>query len=116
MISRKVQVLLAVSLIATSGSAFASKAARAVSECRDAVAQEQGTDAVAKLKKVQSRGSGYDVWLNVKDGETELRSFCSLKRGKVDQVVTEDGRWTSRHPSRPDLANVAMRTAMINKK
>lgn len=116
MINRKAQLLLAVALVGTAGSAVASKAERAVSQCREAVSQQQGEDAVATLKKVQSRGAGYDVWLNVIDRGNELRSFCFLKRGEVQQIVTEDGRWTSRHPSRPDLEKAAMRTAMLDKK
>lgn len=113
MIYMKTQVMLLVGLLATSGSAFASKASNAVSQCRDAVIQEQGEDAVAKLKKVKSRGAGYDVWLNVKGGNNELRTFCFLNRGVVQQMVTEEGRWTSRHPSRPGADKGAARTVSM---
>lgn len=112
MMTTRSQLILMVALLTLSGSAFASKAGKAVSQCRDAVSQEQGEDAVTKLKKVKSRGVGYDIWLNVKDGDTELRSFCYLKRGELQQIVTEEGRWTSTHPKRPSAETADMRTAM----
>lgn len=110
LISRK-QVVLMAALLATSGSAFASKAADAVSQCRNAVVQEQGVESVAKLKKVKSRGAIYEVWMNIKGDDSEMRTYCALKRGKIQQMVTEEGRWTSSHPKRPEIASKPARTA-----
>lgn len=116
MTSNSSKLILATALLAVSGSAFASKTSKAISQCRDAVTQEQGEAAVAKLKKVKSRGASYDIWMNVKAGENNLRSYCSLKRGQLQRVVTEEGRWTSNHPKRPSDESDSSRTAMVTGK
>lgn len=114
MLNRNILVMITAGLMSISAPAFASKASKAVSQCRDAVVQEQGQDAVAKLRKVQSRGAGFDVWLNVTGIDNELRAFCYLKKGEVQQMVTEEGRWTSRHPSRPDFVKKSAQAALTS--
>ena len=89
-----------------SGVATAAPAQDAVRACKIAVEGSVGDGVLAKLTKVKARGANYEVWLNVKDGEQEQRSYCYLRRGEVEQLVVEDGKWVGRNPKRPDAANI----------
>ena len=97
--------LLALTLVAADG-AMAARAKDAVEACKLAATAEAGEEVVAKLIKVKSRGANYEVWLNVKGGETQQRSYCYLRRGEVDQVVVEDGKWVGRNPRRPEAIQI----------
>lgn len=84
------------------GSALAAAADDAIETCRAAIEQAQGVDVSAKLSKVKPRGNNYEVWFNVKDDGVDRKSYCYLKRGEVQQLLTQEGRWKGRNPRRPE--------------
>ena len=81
--------------------ANAGRADDAIQACRVAIQSEQGDDAIAKLTKIKSRGTAYEVWFNV-DAQEDVKSWCFMKRGEVQQLVTTDGKWKGRNPKRPE--------------
>ena len=100
---------LAIALAAgtmVSGTAVAAPAQDAIRACKVAVADSVGDGVLSKLTKVKSRGANYEVWLNVKDGDANQRSYCYLRRGEVQQLVVEDGKWVGRNPRRPEAAEI----------
>ena len=101
--------LIALSLAAglmISGTAAAAPAQDAIKACKTAVQDSVGEGTLAKLTKVKSRGANYEVWLNVKGEAASQRSYCYLRRGEVQQLVTEDGQWVGRNPRRPEAAEI----------
>ena len=88
------------------GTAVAAPAQDAIKACKVAVEESVGNDVLSKLTKVKARGANYEVWLNVKGGENQQRSYCYLRRGEVDQVVVEDGKWVGRNPRRPEAIQI----------
>lgn len=101
----KAKLLIAASAtILLSGPALAAPAQKAIQACRVAVEQNVGDGVLSKLTKVRARGANYEVWLNLKGGDTQQRSYCYLRRGEVEQLVVEDGKWVGRNPRRPETA------------
>ena len=86
--------------------ATAAPAQRAIQACKVAVEENIGDGVLTKLTKVKARGANYEVWLNLKDGDSQQRSYCYLRRGEVDQLVVEDGKWVGRNPRRPDAVTI----------
>lgn len=74
---------------------------KAIAACKDAAASSQGVSAVSKLKKIKSRGGGYQLWFNIAGLDEPMRSFCHYKRGQVERFVVDAGRWTSTNPRPP---------------
>ena len=64
-------------------------------------AQLHKAGADVALKKIKPRGSSYEAWFNVSDDDEPLKSYCYVKRGNVEQLVTTNGRWTGSNPKRP---------------
>ena len=93
-----------VSVVAVVSVGFASTAAasadRAVKACKSAIAEEQGTELAARLKKVQPRGPAYEAWFNLTDGDTQLKAYCINKRNSVE-IITSEGAWQGRNLKRP---------------
>jgi len=99
-IQRPVAVAAAfVASIALSPSAFAS-ADNAVKACKGAIADEQGKQVSTRLKSIRARGNAYEAWFNLSDGDTQLKAYCLSKRNNIE-LMTSEGRWTSRNPRRP---------------
>jgi hypothetical protein len=98
-------ITLAAGLL-VSGTAAAAPAQDAIRACKTAVEDSVGDDKLAKLTKVRARGANYEVWLNLSGDDNPQRSYCYLRRGEVDELVVEDGKWIGRNPKRPDGANV----------
>jgi len=91
-------------LLFTAGSAWAANADETVQACRAAIAEAEGRDySDVSLKKIKPRGSSYEAWFNVSDDDHPLKSYCYIKRGKVEQLVTTEGRWASSNPRRPKV-------------
>lgn len=86
------------------GEVAAAPAEDAIRACRDAVEQSLGEDVLSRLTKIKSRGANYEVWLNLSGDQLEQRSYCYFRRGEVQQIVVEDGRWVGRNPRRPEGA------------
>ena len=102
---KHVRTILIASVVAGSqllGTAHASRAQDTIEQCRNAIEQTQGTEAVAKLSKIKSRGRNYEVWFNLKGTGEDMRSYCYGKPGEVKQLITENGRWKGRNPPRPE--------------
>ncbi len=89
-----------------SGTATAAPAQDAIKACKVAVEASVGQGTLSKLTKVKSRGANYEVWLNVKGEDAAQRSYCYLRRGEVDQLVVEDGKWVGRNPKRPEAVKI----------
>lgn len=84
-----------------SGQAWSASADKVVQNCKAAISEAEGSDYNrASLKRIKPRGSSYETWFNVSDGDREFKSYCYIKRGEVEQLVTTDGRW-KRNPKRP---------------
>ena len=91
-------------LLFTFGNAWSASPDETVKACRAAIAEAEGMDyADVSLKKIKPRGSSYEAWFNVSDGDKALKSYCYIKRGKVEQLVTNEGRWKSSNPRRPKV-------------
>ena len=75
---------------------------RAVEACKTAIAAEQGDEVVSRLKQVRPRGSAYEAWFNVSDGDTELKAYCLNKRSGTE-LVTSEGSWTGSKLKRPQV-------------
>ncbi|MDH3509331.1 MAG: hypothetical protein OER85_00580 [Gammaproteobacteria bacterium] len=96
----KIALTLAIMLLA-SGAAWSASADMIVKSCKDAIADSQGSGySKANLQKIKPRGSSYETWFNVTSGDQELKSYCYIKRGEVQQLITSEGRWSS-NPKRP---------------
>lgn len=96
----KIAITLAIMLLA-SGAAWSASADKVVKSCKAAISDSQGTAiSSASLKRVKPRGNSYETWFNVTEGDQELKSYCYIKRGEVQQLVTSQGRWSS-NPKRP---------------
>ena len=96
--------LTVASLLLTFGSAWGANADETVKVCRAAIAEAEGRDySDVALKKIKPRGNSYEAWFNVSDSDEPLKSYCYIKRGEVEQLVTTDGRWTSSNPKRPKV-------------
>ena len=91
----------AVLALSLSSTALAS-ADKAVMACKTAIADEQGSELRARLKKIKSRGGAYEAWFNLSDGDTQLKAYCYSKRDGVD-VITSEGNWKGRNPGRPSI-------------
>ncbi len=91
-------------LLFTLSNVWGANADETVQICRAAIAEAEGRDySDVSLKKIKPRGSSYEAWFNVSDGDQSLKSYCYIKRGKVEQLVTTEGRWTSSNPKRPKV-------------
>jgi hypothetical protein len=104
---RRIQRTLAVAAaimtsLAMSPAAFAS-ADRAVKACKGAIADEQGEAMSTRLKSIRARGNAYEAWFNLSDGDTQLKAYCLSRRNTVE-IITSEGRWTSRNPRRPETS------------
>jgi len=89
-------------LLSTFGNAWGANADETVKACRAAIAEAESRDySDVALKKIKPRGNSYEAWFNVSDRDEPLKSYCYIKRGKVEQLVTTEGRWTSSNPKRP---------------
>jgi len=103
--TRKGAALIATSifaLLSASPAALAGPAENAIKACKLAIADDQGSEMTARVKKVKSRGISYETWFNLSDGDAQMKAYCVTKRDKVEEIVTSEGRWTSRNPSRPE--------------
>ena len=99
-------MIATVASLVFAGNAMAAPAQDAIKACKVAVEASVGDGVLAKLTKVKARGANYEVWLNLKDGDTQQRSYCYLRRGEVDQLVVEEGKWVGRNPKRPEAAQI----------
>ena len=91
-------------LLLFSGQAWSASADKVVKSCKAAVTEAQGnTEAKASLMKIKPRGSSYETWFNISDGESDFKSYCFIKRGEIQELVTTEGRWT-RNPKRPAVS------------
>ena len=89
-------------LLLTFGNAWGANADETVKACRAAIAEAEDRDySDVALKSIKPRGNSYEAWFNVSDKDEPLKSYCYIKRGKVEQLVTTEGRWTSSNPKRP---------------
>ena len=96
--------LAVVLLLVAAGNAWGANADETVQVCRAAIAEAEGRDySDVALKKIKPRGNSYEAWFNVSDSDEPLKSYCYIKRGKVEQLVTTDGRWTGSNPKRPKV-------------
>lgn len=96
--------LAIVLLLFTFGNAWGANADDTVKACRAAIAEAEGRDySDVDLKKIKPRGNSYEAWFNVSDDDEPLKAYCFIKRGKVEQLVTTEGRWTSSNPKRPKI-------------
>lgn len=102
----KILMISAGAALLMTGTAMAAPAQDAVRACKVAVEESVGDGVLSKLTKVKARGANYEVWLNVKGGDEQQRSYCYLRRGEVDQLVVEDGKWVGRNPRRPEAAQI----------
>ena len=75
---------------------------RAIEACKSAIADEQGAELSTRLKKIKTRGGGYEAWFNLSDGDQQMKAFCATKRDQVE-LVTSEGSWTGRNPRRPEM-------------
>ncbi|RMF95640.1 MAG: hypothetical protein D6727_10290 [Gammaproteobacteria bacterium] len=89
--------------VALSGPAAAASGDSAFRACRTAVeADIEGKALNTRLSKIRRRGNNYEIWLNLLDRQgASQRGYCYVRRGKVDQLVVEEGRWSGRDPERP---------------
>lgn len=91
-----------VALLGAVPAALAGPAENAIKACKIAFAEEQGSEMMARLKRIKSRGTTYEAWFNLSDGDDQLKAYCVAKRERVTEVFLAEGRWTSRKPSRPE--------------
>jgi len=89
-------------LLGVSTAALAGPAENAIQACKIAIAEDHGSEMMARLKKIKSRGNSYETWFNLSDGNDQLKAYCVTKRDKVEEYVALEGRWTSRNPARPE--------------
>ena len=96
---------LCVALVSLSGAnVWAGKADDTIKACRAAIAEAEGLDySDVFLKKIKPRGNSYEAWFNAGDDDNPLKSYCYMKRGKIEQLVTTEGRWTGSNPKRPKI-------------
>ena len=73
---------------------------QAVEGCKEAIANEHGSELIPRLKRIEVRGGSYEAWFNLTDGEKKVKAYCLKNRNKVD-VVTSDGKWSGMNPPRP---------------
>ncbi len=91
-------------LLLVIGNAWGANADKTVQVCKAAIAEVEGRDySDIDLKKIKPRGNSFEAWFNVSDSDEPLKSYCYIKRGKVEQLVTTEGRWATSHPKRPKL-------------
>jgi hypothetical protein len=96
--------LAAVALLMVANTASAATADETVQACKAAIAEAEGRDySDVSLKKIKPRGNSYEAWFNVSGDDQPLKSYCYIKRGKVEQLVTTEGRWTGSNPRRPKV-------------
>ena len=96
--------MLTASLMMASAAHAGSKENKAVAACKDAIIEAQGSDQLsADLKKIKPRGRAYEVWFNVSEADVELKSYCKIRRGEIEALVTEEGRWEGSNPRRPEV-------------
>ena len=103
--TRKGAALAAVSIFAllnASSPAMAGSAETAIEACKVAIADDQGSETMVRLKKIKTRGNSYETWFNLSDGDNKMKAFCVIRRNKVEQFVATEGRWTGRNPGRPE--------------
>jgi len=93
--------------LGVAGTAAAAPAQDAIEACKGAVSEAAGDEVVTKLMKIKPRGANYEVWLNVVNDDQTQRSYCYLRRGEVQQFVTEDGKWVGRNPRRPESVDLS---------
>jgi hypothetical protein len=95
-----ISVLLLMTAAAT---ATADNTQKAVEDCKAAIIESEGNSySSTSLKKIKSRGRNYEVWINVSDGDRDLKSYCKTERGGIDVLVTTEGEWTGSNPRRPE--------------
>lgn len=100
--------LAIISMLFAAGNVLAGTADETVQACRAAIAEAEGRDySDVSLKKIKPRGSSYEAWFNVSDDGQPLKSYCYIKRGKVEQLVTTEGRWTGSNPRRPKVEDAS---------
>lgn len=93
-----------IALVFVAGTASAANADETVKACKAAIVEAEGRDySDVSLKKIKPRGNSYEAWFNVSGEDQPLKSYCYLKRGKIEQLVTTDGRWTGSNPKRPKV-------------
>ena len=91
-------------LLLAIGNAWGTNADDTVKVCRSAIAEAEGREySDIALKKIKPRGNSYEAWFNVSDADEPLKTYCYIKRGKVEQLVTSEGRWTGSNPKRPKV-------------
>ncbi len=96
--------LAAVLLLFTVGNAWGANADETVQICRAAIAEAEGRDySDVALKQIKPRGKSYEAWFNVSDSDEPLKSYCYIKRGKVERLVTTEGRWVKSNLKRPKV-------------
>ena len=94
-------------LILAANLAWSASADNVVKVCKTAIAESEGTDYnSASLKRIKPRRSSYETWFNIAEGDRELKSYCYIKRGQLEQLVTTEGRWSS-NPKRPKTQKLA---------
>jgi hypothetical protein len=94
------RILISILIIVT-GPTWAASADSVVQSCKTAISETEGTSYNdASLKRIKPRGSSYEAWFNISGGNRELKSYCYIKRGEIEQLVTSEGRWSS-NPKRP---------------
>lgn len=89
-------------LLNVSSPALAGSADSAVKACKVAIADDQGSGMMARLKKIKTRGNSYETWFNLSDGDAQMKAYCVIKRDKVEEIFTSEGRWSGRNPGRPE--------------
>jgi hypothetical protein len=96
--------LAVVLLLITGSNAWGARADKSVQICKAAISEAEGRDyGDIFLKKIKPRGRNHEVWFNVSDGDEPIKSYCYVKRGKVEELITTEGRWTSSNPRRPEV-------------
>lgn len=93
--------MILAAMLLGSGPAWSASANQVVQSCKAAIWEAEGSQiGKASLKRIKPRGSSYETWFNISSGDRELKSYCYMKRGAVEQLVTTEGRWSS-NPKRP---------------
>ena len=101
----KKQALMAIpALLMVLSVAEAGKSERkAIEACKSAIIDaETSVIDETNLKKIKPRGRSYELWFNLSAGDREMKSFCEIKRGEIQMLVTTEGRWDGSNPRRPD--------------
>jgi hypothetical protein len=103
MIVKKLAVsLMAVSASLTAGMAQAGSADSAIDACVTAVGERGAMVVDGNVAKIKSRGASWEVWLNVDTNDSDLKVWCYSTRGKVKELVTQQGVWLGRNVRRPE--------------